>query len=206
MIRCSGQRVLVTDRLIREAALGRVHQALSAAGAYIRAVAQNSMAYRPLGISSAPGHPPFAHTKTGAFLRRRMRFAVEGNTVVIGPEALPGKAIAPRVLEGGGVAWVKNPRARLRKLGDGGEIRIGGCEGFTSKPSIDQRGRQVMVTYARLQTARQVRRANELNTLIYGPPLVKHLATIAPRPYMGPALAVAKAVMPEFWATSVVTK
>ena len=109
---------------------------------------------------------------------------------------LSSRINVPALHEFGGTVMVRNKHRRVRKIGSGGEIRIGGRACRTTKPVM---GRQV--TYARLRTGAQVARANELNEALYGP--ASYMATYAPRPFMGPALAVAAPSLPKFWATSV---
>jgi hypothetical protein len=123
-------------------------------------------------------------------------------SVVIGPNLMPGRPYnLPHLHEFGGAAMVRNKRHRVRKIGDGGEIRIGGRPGRTSHFGYDRAGRAVMVTYARLRSADQVARANQLNESLYGP--ASYMATYPARPFMGPALAVAQPSLPKFWAASV---
>jgi len=96
---------------------------------------------------------------------------------------------------------LKNPRRRVRKVGSGGEIRLGGRPCRTTRPVLDRHGATVQVTYARLRTGAQVARANRLNEQLYGPAL--YMATYPPRPFMGPALADVEPGLARLWLQSV---
>ena len=121
--------------------------------------------------------------------------------MVIGPVRLSSRVNVPALHEFGGRVVLKNPRRRARKVGSGGEIRIGGRACRTTKPVQDRHGSTVHVTYVRLRTAAQVARANDLNEALYGP--ASYMATYAPRPYMGPALAAVQPGLARMWLTSV---
>jgi hypothetical protein len=123
--------------------------------------------------------------------------------VVIGPVRLSSRVNVPALHEFGGRVFLRNKRRVVRKIGSGGEIRIGGRAGRTTKPTVDRHGNTVMVTYARLRTAAQVARANRLNEAVYGP--ATYTANYKPRPFMGPALAAAQPSLPKLWAASVRT-
>lgn len=60
----------------------------------------------------------------------------------------------------------KVDRTTQRTLGSGGEIRLG--SGTTARLLRTNRGRK-LVAYARLETAAQVNRSNEINRQLFGP-------------------------------------
>jgi hypothetical protein len=185
-------------------AVGRANATvLTKAGAFIRRSAKGKIRYAK-GVSK-PGNPPHAHEskKHGkdSPLRELIVFAYDDatNSLVVGPTPFQGPAIAPRVLELGGTAPArKNPFRRIRKVGDGGEIRI---DGPTSRSTKKNRF-GARVTYVRLRTQAQADRANQLQELLYGP-LTIGPVSIAARPYMGPALQDNLPQLPRMWANSV---
>ena len=191
----------------RRAVIDRIGRAkaavLSKAGAFIRRSAKGKIRYAK--SVSKPGNPPHAHeSKKGGKdspLRELIFFAYDDrtNSVVIGPTPFRGTAIVPRVLElGGSAPGHKNPLRRIRNVGDGGEIRIDGPGGRTTKKNRFG----AMVTYTKLRTQAQADRANQLQELLYGP-LVIGPVSIAARPYMGPALQENLPMLPPLFANSV---
>jgi hypothetical protein len=134
-------------------------------------------------------------------LREQIFFAFDqqSRSLVVGPTPFRGAAVVPRALElGGSTAGHKNPLRRMRRVGDGGEIRIGGIAGKTTKKNRFG----AMVTYALIRTQAQAERANRLQEELYGPFMIGP-TTIAPRPYMGPALTENLPKLPPLWASSV---
>jgi len=199
----------------------RTAAALSKAGALVRTIARRSMRYvtslaeqqrqvaagdrkRLTGnpAPSPPGTPPHA-VRPHPWIREFLYYAYDpaAGSVIIGPVRLSSRVNVPSLHEFGGSCVLRNKRRRVRKIGSAGEIRIGGAPAKTSHFGYDRSGRAVMVTYARLRTGAQVARANQLNEALYGP--ASYMATYAPRPFMGPALAVAAPSLPKFWAASV---
>jgi hypothetical protein len=195
--------------------------ALGKAGALVRMISQRSMRYvtsqrekmrqveagerkRLTGESapSAPGTPPHA-VRPHPWIREHLYYAYEpaGRTVVIGPVRLSSRVNVPALHEYGGRVFMRNRRRVRRKIGSGGEIRVGGRACRTTKPAVDRHGATVQVTYARLRTGAQAARANNLNEALYGP--ASYTANYPPRPFMGPALAAALPSLPKLWATSV---
>jgi hypothetical protein len=199
----------------------RTASALSKAGALVRTIARRSMRYvtslreqqrqvaagdrkRLTGepAPSAPGQPPHA-VRPHPWIREFLYYAYDpaASSVVIGPVRLSSRINVPSLHEFGGAGVVRNKRRRVRRVGCGGEIRVGGRACRTTKPVVARQGATVQVTYARLRTGAQVARANQLNEGLYGP--ASYMATYAPRPFMGPALAVAAPSLPKLWAASV---
>jgi hypothetical protein len=196
--KCFLDRERVIARIGRAAA-----QTLAKAGAFIRRTAKGKIRYAK--SVSKPGGPPHAHEsqKGGkdSPLRELLYFAYDerSNSVVVGPTPFRGPAIVPRTLEmGGTVAGRRNPLRRVRRVGDGGEIRMDGPACRTTK-----RNRfGAMVTYVKLQTPAQVDRANQLQEVLYGPAMIGP-TSIAARPYMGPSLQENLPKLPPLWANSV---
>jgi hypothetical protein len=191
----------------RRAVIDRIGRAnagvLAKAGAFIRRTAKGKIRYAR--SPSKPGSPPHAHEskKHGkdSPLRELIFFGYDDatNSLVVGPTPFQGPAIAPRVLELGGTAPArKNPLRRIRKVGDGGEIRIDGPASRSTKKNWFG----AMVTYVRLRTQSQADLANQLQELLYGP-LTIGPVSIAARPYMGPSLEENLPKLPSLWANSV---
>jgi hypothetical protein len=194
--------------LDRERVIARIGRAaaatLSKAGAFIRRSAKGKIRYAK--SPSKPGSPPHAHeSRKGGRdspLRELIYFAYDerSNSVVVGPTPFHGTAIVPRTLELGGTTVAhRNPLRRIRRVGDGGEIRLDGPAGRTTKKNRFG----AMVTYALLKTAAQVARANQLQEQLYGPLMIGPMP-IAARPYMGPALQETLPQLPPLWANVVV--
>jgi len=168
-------------------------------GAYVRNTARRSI--RKRRKASSPGRPPSSHRGD---LKRKIMFAYEPDrkTVVVGPEDLPAKkGETPETLEYGG--WVKttNTRRTKRRVGDAAEIRIGGRQSVSTKAMQDWQGRRRRVTYARLRTEEQARRANQLNEQLYGPTTLA--GAVEPRPYMHPAYDSQKPALEGMWRDAI---
>lgn len=103
---------------------------------------------------------------------------------------------------GGAASGRVNPRRITRQINGSGEIRIGGASCKATKRTKNTLSGTVDVTYAKLHTAAQVERANEINEELYGP-LMLPAVTIAPRPYMGPAMEAELPKLPPLWANAV---
>ena len=197
------------------------HGALAKAGALVRTIARRSMRYvtnlaeqqRQIAAGerkrlsgepapSAPGTPPRA-VRPHPWIRQHLYYAYDPGrgSVVIGPVRLSSRTNVPALHEFGGTVMVRNKRRRVRKIGSGGEIRIGGRACRTTKPVQNRHGNMVQVTYVRLRSAAQVARANDLNEALYGP--ASYVATYLPRPYMGPALVAVEPALARLWLTSV---
>ena len=196
-------------------------QALSKAGALVRTIARRSMRYvtslaeqeRQIAAGerkrlsgqpapSAPGTPPRA-VRPHPWIRQHLYYAYDPGrgSVVIGPVRLFSQVNVPALHEFGGRIVLRNRRRRMRKVGAGGEIRVGGRACRTTKPVQNRHGNTVQVTYTRLRSGAQVARANDLNEALYGP--ASYVATYPPRPYMAPALAAVEPGLARMWLTSV---
>jgi hypothetical protein len=185
------------DREAVVEAVGRAGaKALGKAGAYIQRRAKSSIRKRKR--ASRPGEPPSSHVGT---LRNRIYFNYDPPTrsVVVGPTPLGSVGVVPPTLEyGGAIPHRKNPRRHQRTMGGAGEIRIDGPVSRSTKKNREGK----LVTYAKLNTAGQVDRANQLNEELYGPEFISE-GRIAARPYMGPALQKEMPNLPALWAGSV---
>lgn len=189
--------------------------ALKKAGALSRKIIRNKPRRRKR--KSLPGEVPSVHTQSKFATLRNVLFAYDPSTdgVVVGPVKIPTTDIAPApsTLEYGG----RIDRRKKRSLGGSGEVevdslrtmpdgsvrrinrgRMGG--GSSMSTVVDSAGRQRSVVYASLQTAAQVRRANQINEELYGPQ--EATPVVEPRPFVAPAMAEAAPAFPELYATS----
>jgi hypothetical protein len=194
------------------------HRAMEQAARFIRRRAQTSMRYvtdvreqarqveqgkrkrAPRAHTpSRPGEPPRA-VRPHAYVREHLYYAYDpgARRAVIGPARLPRSTDAPETLEFGGAAMIRNPRRSVRRLGRGGEIRVGGLIGPTTKMAEGTDVGNIHVTYARLSTFAQVDRANRINERLYGP--LEQRRRIAARPFMGPALEAEAPQLPGLFA------
>jgi hypothetical protein len=176
-------------------------KAMRAFGALTRTIARRSMKKR--NKPSAPGTPPRVIKGT---LKKLIFFVYDRRQkdVVIGPVPFNGPVgVVPPILEyGGSVGGKKNPRRITRVLGNVGEIRLGGKRGKATKPARNMANERVLVTYAQLKTASQVRRANEINAELYGPKKMQAYE-VESRPFMTPAGDEAKKQLPSLWAGAI---
>ena len=178
---------------------------LSSMGSYIRRVAINSIKRKGASRKapkrqgkaydtwlneqrnkprSTPGSPPFSHSTNPSVNIRNIVYSWDGKGSVIvgmlGFNSNTGKPIPSQLEFGGDATITKNPRRRLRKIGGAGEIAIGRGKPVTTKNGT------VMVAYAKLQSAKQVKLANELNKQLYGPEITR--SRTSARPVMVPAM------------------
>lgn len=130
----------------------------------------------------------------------RLNSQTRPTEVEIGPPKLVSNP-APRILERGGTIRTKT-RRRNRKVGDGGEIRVdrgrmtkAGKTRFARRTATAVKTNSdfgvVTVVYAKLRTASQVRRANEINQSLYKP---SRTLSVPGRRYMQQILRMASAV------------
>jgi len=201
----------------RDAVMSKVdaasRKALAKSGARLRLIAQRSMRYvaesknpgKPRRRVSSPGQPPLA-VRQHPFIRKFLYFSYDEATksVIVGPAGFGKSAPASGIMEHGGPAKIRNRRRTRRRIGGSGEIGIGLFDkngGRSTRLVPDTLLGAVPVTYARLMTAAQASRANRLNEMLYGPAVKR--VTVAPRPFMGPALVKESAKMAALWANSV---
>lgn len=183
--------------VVRRAADKAQFDSLRKGGGSIRLIARRSIRRRKK--PSAPGQPP--SSRKGQ-LKEFIFFGydVSSRSVVVGPARLDRPTGAPNILEFSGTAKAPD-RRRVRRIGDGGEMRISDSPipGATVKRAYSGKG--PYVAYARVRSARQAAHATRLNDQLYRP----NPATvrIAARPYMAPALDTALPQLPRHWARSV---
>jgi len=203
-----------SEKIVRAMVDQKTGRALAAAGQWIRNAAKWSMAERANpDLHSPPGTPPYAHPKTGKALKKHIyyHYSPTLQTVVVGPVPLGYVGDVPRIHEFGftGTRRLRNRRRRIRKLGGVGEIRLVTttrsvmADSPTGRDAVSYRDTSTKAVYVHLRTPAQVRRSNELNEALYGPLWMLKPVNFPPRPYMRPALASAKSMLPKFWATSV---
>lgn len=171
---------------------------------------------------SRPGETPSVRsTSTFATLKNIQTGVPTGDAVILGPIGFGANQPAPQTLEEGLTRRRVNPKRRKRVIGGGGEIRVAGKSstwrrdksgmptsatidkaraGRTTRERTDAEGKTQLVTYTKLHTAEQVRRANELNEMLYGPETLG--GDVAARPFMRPAMQEAAPLFPEFYAES----
>lgn len=160
-------------------------------------------------------------------LERSIMYAYDkiDESAVVGPSSIVGRgihAIAERH-EFGGSGSKKNPRRRLRRLGGSGEIRVNfRALKFGAELKRDSKGRflrtdrklrmatytvtdtlmgEVEVTYGKLFTKEQVRRANEINKRLYGPAILH--GKYPTRAFMRPALEKIAPQLPDYFGRAV---
>jgi hypothetical protein len=203
-----------SEKIVQAMVDQRTGRALTLAGQWIRNAAKWSMAERAnRDLHSPPGTPPYAHPKTGKALKKHIyyHYSPTLRTVVVGPVPLGYVGDVPRIHEFGftGTRRLRNRRRRIRKLGGAGEIRLTTmsvtryADSPTGRDAVALQDTSTKAVYAHLRTPAQVRRSNELNEALYGPLWMLKPVSFPPRPYMRPALAAAKPMLPKFWATSV---
>jgi hypothetical protein len=187
------------------------YRALNRAGATMRMHAKRSMKARAIDKPSPVGTPPHRHTQMrgkksrGDYgLQRSIMYGFDQSdqSVVIGPSTAFGAGIhrIAQSHEYGGTESKKNPRRRNRVRGGSGEIRIGRAARNNPRARLATKKAKgtalgdVDVTYGKLFTDEQARRANQLNETLYGPTTLR--STYPPRPTMRPALAVVAPLLP----------
>jgi hypothetical protein len=195
------------DRTLKDKLRRGNIESLSHAGGAVRWAVRQSIHKRKK--PSTPGSPP--HTQTMR-LPQSVLYAVERNRefAVVGPSSHFGRKIhkvaALHEFSGFDGAY-RNPRRRIRKLGSAGEIEIVAGQRRRRGRFAKQRGTvslkntrrgTVRVRFAKLRTASQVRRANQINEELYGP--LKAKAIYPKRPFMGPALRQVAPRLPEHWS------
>lgn len=185
---------------------------LSRMGGYMRRVARSSIKKKGLARKppkgskaydrwldeqrnrprSKPGDPVFQHSDHSLLNPRNILYGWDGrDSIIIGMMGYSSRfakaGAVPHQVEFGSSNLVENPRRRDRVLGGVGEVRVGGNVSRATKRAAKTRLGDVMVTYAKLRTTKQVAAANAINERLYGPDEVP--VKTAARPVMGPALA-----------------
>jgi hypothetical protein len=179
-------KVYSYNKSVKKAIKRSAPKTLKSAGAYVRAIARNSIKKRRNpNISSAPGLPPHQHTT----FKNTIRYAVNNaeNAVYIGPEIVKGgKENAGRLHEFGGIRRIK-PQSKQYHVGSSGPIA--GTDRFNA-------------VYTRLRTNLQVARAEKLAAKFY--PWIKGgIRRYPARPYMRPALMAGLPKLSKFWNNAI---
>lgn len=174
--------------------------ALRQAGLTVRKASRRRLRRRKR--ASTEGESPSVHSDHPFATLKNIQagFDTFKEASVVGPigfgnlsDPVPGR------LEDGYSVSRKNERRSLRRLGEPGEIE---AEPITrkkkSKVAARTNSREIIgfdkkrwrVVFATLNTPSQVRRANEINELLYGP--MQITGEIKPRPFMEPAVQSVK--------------
>lgn len=181
---------------------------LARAGAFMRGVARRLIKRRKSRIvvqeidgrpirfelnASKPGTPPYTHrTGTQRGLKDAILYAVGPKSVVIGPTAQVVGHIGHTHEFGGHEDAVEGHRIK-----NNWKLRPGG------HGPIRMEGRRPV--FARLWTPKQVRRATRIGKKLIGAAgwtQTKPDRNYPPRPFMGPALQIAKDRLPAFWSNA----
>lgn len=182
---------------------------LSRTGAYLRGVAQQSIAYRKSRSSSSEtGKPPRTHVPKGKTkgLKNSIQFAYSDSDVVIGPTRT-GVGLVGKTHEFGGVekrsVSKRTPKWKLF-LGGYGPIRLG----WTGEATYAKLKTHEMVSRA-IKLAREIIARNRLadsakdrKKLIDALQRERKLGSKAKypkRPFMGPSLSIGEKKIPEFF-------
>ena len=185
-------RVVVKDETarVRRAVKASEIRNLGQAGAYLRGIAQRSIKISK--DPAPPGHQP--HSRKGR-LKKSIFFAVEKaqQDVVIG-STVSGVGRIGHTHEFGGTEPPKGSKGRSANF----RLEVGG-----HGPIAVEGGRPVVVA---LKNDRQVARARAVAGSL--PPSMARPASgkarkYPPRPFMGPALKIGRARLPQIWANSV---
>jgi len=189
MINAQVVRHFLNPRFVIRPVRNAMRPVLARQGAYIRAIARRSIRRRKnRALSSPPGTPPYTHS--GA-LKHAVLYAIGQDRVVIGPTASAVGRIG-HTHEFGGIEAAEPARTRRTSW----QLRLGG-----HGPVAVRNGKLIV---AALRTGRQVRRARQIAaTLPPGMVGGKPRRRYPRRSFMGPALAVARSRLPEFWRKSV---
>jgi hypothetical protein len=109
---------------------------------------------------------------------------------VVGPVKFDWGTGAPSALEFGGDSVIDN--SVVRKVGDGGEIRVTRVGGKEVRPGV-------RVVYGKIRTQAQADRATRINREIFGPRTIR----VAERPFMAPSLQRSVPKFEPMWSMSV---
>lgn len=105
MIQVVSKIELYQDR-IQQRIAAKQKRVLFKQGAYLRTSMMRSMRYSDK--PSQPGRPPHARRRTGAHLRKGIRFNVQDDSVICGPDLRPESKVLslkplPQLLDEGGI-------------------------------------------------------------------------------------------------------
>ena len=196
-----GAKAKFDDRKLRRRVKDANFRNLGHAAAVIRKAARRSIHKRKK--ASTPGQPPHTQTRN---LPHAVLYAVtrDREFAVVGPSSHFGRRIhkVAALHEFSGYdGTYRNRRRRIRRVGGAGEIEIvrrrrrnSTARVVTLKKTLQG---NVRVRFAKIRTAAQARRANQINEELYGP--LKARANYPKRPFMGPALKRVAPQLPEHW-------
>jgi hypothetical protein len=176
------------DRVIVETEVERIEfEGLKRNALYLRRAARNSIRRRK--SPSQPGQPP---RSVRGDLKRGIQAHYERGLgeAVVGPVKFDWGTNAPNTLEFGGDSVID--RSVVRKVGDGGEIRVVSVGGKEVRPGV-------RVVYSKIRTQAQADRATRINREIFGPRRI----TIKERPFMAPSLQRSLPKLAPMWSMSV---
>ena len=174
------------DKAVEKAINRSAPNTLGRAGAYLRAIAKNSIKRRKdPNLSSAPGTPPYHHSN----FKHTIKFAVstQEKAVYIGPEIVRGgMENAGRMHEFGGVKRNTAPAVKYN-LEMPGPIK-----GTNRNDAV----------FIILKTARQVAKAERVAEKIY-PWRQNRILRYPARPFMRPALMAGLPKLSKFWNNAI---
>lgn len=176
------------DRVIVETEVERIEfEGLKRNALYLRRAARNSIRRRK--SPSQPGQPP---RSVRGDLKRGIQAHYERGLgeAVVGPVKFNWGTNAPNTLEFGGDSVID--RSVVRKVGDGGEVRVVSVGGKEVRPGV-------RVVYGKIRTQAQADRATRINREIFGPRRI----TIKQRPFMAPSLQRSLPKLAPMWSMSV---
>lgn len=160
--------------------------ALSRAGGLTRRVSRQSIKYRKKRtIKSAPGKPPIAHTKGAGIRTIFYAYDPAAESVVCGPVRLGGtkRPDVPEILEKGGTTILKVNRQQGRA--------VRRATGRAANGRFVGKRKRSPAELARIKAHYVAKHAAQKAAMV--------AVTIAPRPFMGPALDVVKGKIPELF-------
>ena len=154
---------------------------------YLRKAARNAIRRR-----KSPSKPGQAPRSVKGGLKRGIEAHYERGLgdAVVGPVKYPWGTGAPNTLEFGGDSVIDN--SVVRKVGDGGEIRVTRVGGKEVRPGV-------RVVYGKIRTQAQADRATRINREIFGPRTIR----VAERPFMAPSLQRSLPKLAPMWSMSV---
>ena len=207
---------MITYKLSAELKLARIKKLLEkgsvkglfSAGNLMRRKMKASIKVRQK--PSNVGDPP--HTRGKQVLKKSMQFEVNRNKfiVVVGPKGSTTGGFANVHEFGGRRTIARNARRTKRMVGDSGEIELGRtirnketkkgkkANRSNTKRVTDFKGKKVIVTYGKLFTDEQVRRANDFNEELYGKQ--SYVARFPKRKFAEPVLDATKPALPKLYA------
>jgi hypothetical protein len=176
------------DRVIVETEVERIEfEGLKRNALYLRRAARNSIRRR-----KSPSQPGQAPRSVRGDLKRGIQAHYERGLgeAVVGPVKFNWGTNAPNTLEFGGDSVID--RSVVRKVGDGGEVRVVSVGGKEVRPGV-------RVVYGKIRTQAQADRATRINREIFG----LRRITIKERPFMAPSLQRSLPKLAPMWSMSV---